>query len=83
MASLIHVFLFFPETKGKTLEEMDDVFAQTIWAFKIRDMPSKLFEDIEQVRKDIDGVVADVEELEQAARHDQKPQSEENIIFVV
>lgn len=73
VASLFHVFLFFPETKKKTLEEMDEVFAQSIWAFKIKYTPSRLVEDIEQVRKDVDGAIADIEELEETAKHDTKP----------
>lgn len=73
MTSFFHVFLFFPETKRKTLEEMDEVFAQSIWAFKIKYTQSRLVEDVEQVRKDVDGAVADIEELEQTAKHDTKP----------
>lgn len=72
VTSFFHVFLFFPETKRKTLEEMDEVFAQSIWAFKIKHTSSRLVEDIERVRKDVDGVVADIEELEQTAKHDAK-----------
>lgn len=30
------VYLFFPETKGKSLEEMDEVFKGSVWAFKKR-----------------------------------------------
>ncbi|KAI8342692.1 general substrate transporter [Chlamydoabsidia padenii] len=30
----ICVFIFFPETKGRTLEEMDHVFSGSVWAIK-------------------------------------------------
>ncbi|KAI8141036.1 general substrate transporter [Fennellomyces sp. T-0311] len=30
------VFLFFPETKAKSLEEMDQIFAGSVWAFRDR-----------------------------------------------
>lgn len=30
----ICVFIFFPETKGRSLEEMDQVFSGSVWAFK-------------------------------------------------
>lgn len=61
-------FLFFPESKKKTLEEMDEVFAQSIWAFKIKHTESSLVEDVEQVRKDVNGAAADVEELEHTTK---------------
>ena len=65
VTSLIHVFLFFQETKNKTLEEMDEVFAQSIWAFKNKHTQSRLVEDVEQAAKDIDGAVAEIRALEQ------------------
>ncbi|KAJ1674001.1 hypothetical protein EV182_004161 [Spiromyces aspiralis] len=34
--ALIATYLFYPETKNVKLEDMDEVFAQSIWAFKIR-----------------------------------------------
>lgn len=72
VTSFFHVFLFFPETKRKTLEEMDEVFAQSIWAFKIKYTSSRLVEDVEQVRKDVDGAVANIEVVKQTAKHDMK-----------
>ena len=33
VAALIHVFLFFQETRGKSLEEMDDIFDNNTFAF--------------------------------------------------
>jgi len=41
-AALIHMFLTAPETKGKTLEEMDDVFDSGIPAWKTRATTSRL-----------------------------------------
>lgn len=37
-AALIHMFLTAPETKGKTLEEMDDVF--DVCSFRLSIYPS-------------------------------------------
>lgn len=54
MAAAIHVFLLFPESCGKTLEEMDDVFNnQSIWAFKAKPVPSRFTADIEQAKEDL------------------------------
>jgi sugar porter (SP) family MFS transporter len=48
----IHVFLMFPETKGRTLEEMDELFNSDIPAWKTRSLPaSKLEQDIENIRQ--------------------------------
>ncbi|CAI6340409.1 unnamed protein product [Periconia digitata] len=41
-AALVHMFLTAPETKGKTLEEMDDVFDSGIPAWKTRATTSRL-----------------------------------------
>jgi hypothetical protein len=50
----IHVFLLFPETCGKSLEEIDEVFNnQSIWAFKARHEPSQLAADIEKAKEDL------------------------------
>ncbi|KAF8935324.1 general substrate transporter [Dissophora ornata] len=51
VAMTIHVFLMFPETKGRTLEEMDDVFNSDLPAWKSRGLPeSKLDRDIEDIK---------------------------------
>lgn len=34
VAAAVHVFLFFQETRGKTLEQMDEVFGRSLFAFK-------------------------------------------------
>jgi hypothetical protein len=47
--ALIHMFLTAPETKGKTLEEMDDVFDRGIPAWKSSNAGSRL----DQVQRDI------------------------------
>jgi len=48
-AGFIHVFFCFPETKGRTLEEIEDVFAQghvfTAWKIK-EDVGRKTLEDV-------------------------------------
>ncbi|KAF2645027.1 high affinity glucose transporter [Massarina eburnea CBS 473.64] len=48
--ALIHMFLTAPETKGKTLEEMDDVFDRGIPAWKTRATTSRL----DQLARDIE-----------------------------
>ncbi len=49
-AAFIHMFLTAPETKGKTLEEMDDVFDSGLPAWKARPEGSRL----DQLQKDIE-----------------------------
>jgi len=48
--ALIHMFLTAPETKGKTLEEMDDVFDSGLPAWKSVPKGSRL----DQLQKDIE-----------------------------
>jgi Sugar (and other) transporter len=48
--ALIHVFLVAPETKGKTLEEMDDVFNSGLPAWKASPKASRL----DQLQADIE-----------------------------
>ncbi len=48
--AFIHMFLTAPETKGKTLEEMDDVFDSGIPAWKGVKKGSRL----DQLQKDIE-----------------------------
>ncbi|KAH8732337.1 high affinity glucose transporter [Phaeosphaeriaceae sp. PMI808] len=48
--AFIHMFLTAPETKGKTLEEMDDVFDMGIPAWKSGKVSSRL----EQLQRDIE-----------------------------
>nr|AYF55693.1 high affinity glucose transporter [Shiraia sp. slf14] len=48
--AFIHMFLTAPETKGKTLEEMDDVFDTGIPAWKTGKVESRL----EQLQRDIE-----------------------------
>ena len=49
-AAFIHMFLTAPETKGKTLEEMDDVFDSGLPAWKPVPKGSRL----DQLEKDIE-----------------------------
>jgi hypothetical protein len=49
-AAFIHMFLTAPETKGKTLEEMDDVFDSGLPAWKSVPKGSRL----DQLEKDIE-----------------------------
>ena len=61
MVALIHVFLLFQETCGKTLEEVDDVFNnELIWAFKVRRDKHKFAAQIEETKKEVDKVGGDV-----------------------
>ncbi|KAF8918265.1 hypothetical protein CPC16_003219, partial [Podila verticillata] len=39
VAMTIHVFFMFPETKGRTLEEMDELFNSDVPAWKTRALP--------------------------------------------
>lgn len=48
--AFIHMFLAAPETKGKTLEEMDDVFDSGLPAWKSVPKGSRL----DQLQKDIE-----------------------------
>jgi hypothetical protein len=55
LCGLIHVFLVFQETCGKTLEEMGDIFDnESIWAFKVKSRESRLVQDIEHAKKVIE-----------------------------
>ncbi|KAJ2599596.1 hypothetical protein EV177_007300 [Coemansia sp. RSA 1804] len=40
--NFVIIYLFLPETKNLTLEEMDLVFMDTVWAFNIRWLPLRL-----------------------------------------
>lgn len=33
------VFLFYPETKGYSLEEMDEIFKGSVFAFRAKNIP--------------------------------------------
>ncbi|KAK3830301.1 MAG: general substrate transporter [Linnemannia gamsii] len=51
VAMTIHVFFMFPETKGRTLEEMDELFNSDVPAWKTRSQPaSHLDRDIEELK---------------------------------
>lgn len=53
---------------------MDEVFAQSIWAFKIKYTSSKLKDDVEYVRKDVNAaateIEAEIENIEHAPKRD-------------
>lgn len=54
------MFLLFQETRGKSLEEMDDVFNnESIWAFRVTEKPSKLDAEIEEAKKTLEGSTDD------------------------
>jgi MFS family permease len=54
LVALIHVFFLFQETRGRTLEEMDDIFnKESIWAFRV-DYKSKFGRDIEAAKADLE-----------------------------
>ncbi|KAG9071586.1 hypothetical protein KI688_005799 [Linnemannia hyalina] len=51
VAMTVHVFFMFPETKGRTLEEMDELFNSDIPAWKTAAQPaSRLDHDIEELK---------------------------------
>ncbi|KAG9322900.1 hypothetical protein KVV02_003427 [Mortierella alpina] len=53
VAMTIHVFLMYPETKGRTLEEMEELFNSDVPAWKTRALPaSHLDADIECIRNE-------------------------------
>ena len=63
LTALIHVFLLFQESRGKSLEEMDDVFNnQSIWAFRVDAAESRFTADVEAAKRDLeDGKTHSVE----------------------
>lgn len=54
-AAFIHVFFCFPETAGRTLEEIEDVFSQghtfTAWKIK-RDVGKKSLQEVKRQAED-------------------------------
>lgn len=50
VAMTVHVFLAFPETAGKTLEEVDEIFQSGVPAWKTRAGSTHLPRDIEAVK---------------------------------
>jgi hypothetical protein len=46
VAAFVHVFLFFQETRGRTLEEMNDIFDNNTFAFGKIKLPEERFEDL-------------------------------------
>lgn len=49
VAMTVHIFFAFPETAGKTLEEVDEIFASGVPAWKTRKGCGALARDIEAV----------------------------------
>ncbi|KAF9954726.1 hypothetical protein BGZ72_004334 [Mortierella alpina] len=60
VAMTIHVFFMFPETKGRTLEEMDELFNSDFPAWKTRAMPES------HLQRDIENIQMQQQELQQA-----------------
>ncbi|KAG0055139.1 hypothetical protein BGZ83_009551 [Gryganskiella cystojenkinii] len=74
VAMTIHVFFMFPETKGRTLEEMEELFNSDIPAWKTQALPeSRLDRDIDEIHHhhhadgmtSVDGTGAEKQELEE------------------
>lgn len=71
LCALIHVFLLFQETRGKSLEEMDDIFNnESIWAFRVKEKPSRLDVEIEEAKRALESsgdetIVKAMDELEE------------------
>lgn len=60
LTAFIHVFLLFQESRGKSLEEMDDVFNnQSIWAFRVHEAGSRFSADVEAAKRDLETGKAD------------------------
>jgi len=72
-AAFLHVWFMFPETKGRTLEEIEDVFAQghTFAAWKIKSNVGK---------KSLEEVLAREREIEGKGRRDSNSDHEKNSI---
>jgi hypothetical protein len=53
----VAVYVFYPETKGRSLEEMDIVFSGSVWAFKdIRNGEThqeKVVEEFDDVKEQV------------------------------
>lgn len=47
----IHIFFMYPETAGRTLEEIDYVFDSGVPAWRSSQVKSKFAEDVEAVQK--------------------------------
>ncbi|KAF9295062.1 hypothetical protein BGZ74_010983 [Mortierella antarctica] len=63
VAMTIHVFFMFPETKGRTLEEMDELFNSDVPAWKTRAQPpSRLDEEVEVLKLQQAGVKMEVDQ---------------------
>lgn len=58
VAMTIHVFFAFPETAGKTLEEVDEIFTSGVPAWKTRKGSTHLQKDIEAVKAEFGQQVA-------------------------
>lgn len=46
LAASVHVFLFFQETQGKSLEEMNDIFDNNTFAFGKLNVEENRFEEL-------------------------------------
>ncbi|GJJ67677.1 MFS transporter, SP family, sugar:H+ symporter [Entomortierella parvispora] len=63
VAMTIHVFFMFPETNGRTLEEMEDVFNSDLPAWKTRSLPpseSRMNADVAKMEEQQIGEKAEV-----------------------
>jgi MFS family permease len=58
-ATLVHCFFMFPETCGKTLEEIDEMFEQNLPAWRTTHYQSRLDERIRELEKKGGGVPYD------------------------
>lgn len=55
LVAMLHVFLLFQESCGRSLEEMNDVFDnESIWAFKVKHVPIQFNKEVEAAKKDIE-----------------------------
>lgn len=54
VAGFVHVFLFFQETSGRSLEEMDDIFDNNTFAFGKISTPASFDERVRRIERDID-----------------------------
>jgi hypothetical protein len=62
---VVHSFFMFPETCGKTLEEIDALFEQGVPAWKSDKVHSKLDDRIHELEEKDHGVATEVEKVGQ------------------
>lgn len=58
----VHIFFLYPETSGKTLEEIDELFDSNIPAWRSRNAGANLEDKVEDVKREAAVVSVEKEE---------------------